>query len=86
MDGVLWMTIDDQKKLIGRLRRVAGQVRALEQSIASEDPDSVANQLLAVIAASRACLRFYAEKQILIREDLSQSDRALLARLLEKTS
>lgn len=85
MNGVLWMSPENQKKLVGRLRRVAGQVRALEAAVGRREPEDVTNQLLAVIAGSKASLRFYIEQEILSGETIGQKDRALLARLLEQS-
>ncbi len=75
------MTVEERKKLVGRLRRIAGQVRSLEQQL-DRDPDQTINQILAVSAAMQACLRFYAEKRLLTSDELSDSDRRLLSRLL----
>jgi len=78
------MTAGQQKKLLGRLRRIAGQVRALELAMGKPDTEVTANQFLAVIAATKAGLRFYLEARILGQEEISQSDRALIARLLNR--
>jgi DNA-binding FrmR family transcriptional regulator len=77
------MNANDQKKLVGRLRRVAGQIRALEQQLDAE-PEVVTNQFLAAIAAMKSTVRFYLEKRVLERESLSSTDRQLLARLINR--
>lgn len=79
------MKTEDVQKLRARFRRLAGQVRALEEKI-EEDPETFVRQVEAVIAASRASLRFYVEARLLSDEALSKNDRALLARLIEKFS
>ena len=83
MHGVLWMSEENRKKLVARLRRVAGQIRALEGEIKGE-PDKVVNQFLAVIAASKAVLRYYLEVALLEKPELSVGDRQLLAKLLNR--
>ncbi len=77
------MKAEQQKKLVGRLRRVAGQIRAIEGSL-NEDAEVVINQLLAVVAASKASLRFYVEGELLKKSELSAHDRQLLARLVDR--
>lgn len=77
------MKAEQQKKLVGRLRRAAGQIRAIEGSL-NEDAEVVINQLLAVVAASKASLRFYVEEELLTKSELSVDDRLLLARLVDR--
>lgn len=84
MNGVLWMTLEEQKKMIGRLRRVAGQIRALEQAVEREATEDVVNQLLAATAALKGSLRFYIEHQLLGGKELSPADRELLGRLINR--
>jgi DNA-binding FrmR family transcriptional regulator len=78
------MTREEQKKLVGRLRRIAGQIRALEQAVERENSENVTNQFLASIAALKGSLRFYLERELLGTDQLSEPDRALLARLLNR--
>lgn len=78
------MTREEQKKMIGRLRRVAGQIRALEQTVEREVTEDVVNQLLAAAAALKGSLRFYIEKQLLDGKQLSPADRELLGRLINR--
>lgn len=82
MHGVLWMTIEQQKKLVARLRRLAGQVRALEGTLRSSESEVVVNQFLAVNAASKAALRLYLEWEVLAGEGVSSEQRRLLVKLL----
>lgn len=78
------MDNETQKQLIARLRRLEGQVRALEVSIARDEADRVVTQLQAVIAASRATLRHYLEVKLLSEAILNESAKRLLARVIEK--
>lgn len=78
------MTREEQKKLIGRMRRIAGQIRALEQAVERNGSEDVVNQFLASIAALKSSLRYYLEKQLLGEKPLSADDRALLARLINR--
>lgn len=73
----------DKQKLTARLRRLAGQVRALELSLAENEPEKFVSQLEAVIGAARASLNFYVEKR-LVTGKINPTDRALLLRLLSK--
>ncbi len=74
-----------QKKLIARLRRLSGQARALEIAVTKE-PEKFVTELEAVVAAAKASLRFYIEEEMLVKDELSVSDKRLLARLLSKLS
>lgn len=78
------MKDEDRQKIRARLRRIAGQVRALEEATSQDDAGKFIGQLEAVIAASKASLRFYIERKMLSAEELSSEDRKLLARLVEK--
>lgn len=78
------MNSEDQKRLVGRLRRIAGQVRALEQTLNARDPEAVTNQMLAVVAATQASLRFYIERAVLAKEALTDAERKLLTQLINR--
>ncbi|QQG49648.1 MAG: metal-sensing transcriptional repressor [Candidatus Berkelbacteria bacterium] len=73
-----------QQQLIARLRRIEGQVRALETSVGHDSADKVVTQLQAIIAANRAALRFYLQEKLLVQEKLSTEDRRLLARIIDR--
>ncbi len=78
------MRDEDKQRIRARLRRIAGQVRALEETVGQDDSSKFIGQLEAVIAAGKASLRFYVERKMLSGEELSGEDRQLLARLVEK--
>jgi DNA-binding FrmR family transcriptional regulator len=71
-----------QRKVIARLRRLAGQAGALEASYVSGDKEKFILQLEAVTAAARACLSYVAEHELLASEN--PADKQLVARLIRK--
>jgi len=80
------MKPENQQKLVARLRRLAGQARTLEVTLARRDPEKFIGQLEATIAAAKASLRFYLEQELLSKDELSARERKLLARLIEKSA
>lgn len=77
------MTEDDKRRLQGRLRRIVGQISALDKAV-DGDPERFVTQLEAVIAAGKASLRFYVGRRLINSETIGPSERKLLARLIEK--
>lgn len=70
--------------MIARIRRLAGQVRALEPALTGKDATQITIQLEAVIAAARATLAYFAEVELMDSD--SPSNRQALRRLLKKLS
>jgi|GEM_PF-2468993 len=78
--------IIDQKKnnqLRSRLRRVAGQVSALEALIWRDDLTLVASQFEAALGGLKATYLLFLE-EIITRQDLNEREREELKRVLRK--
>lgn len=74
----------EQRKLIARLHRLAGQVRSLEELIVKRDNLQAIGQFEAVIAAAKASLVYYLEAGLLIDSDIDGQERKQLLRLIRK--
>lgn len=72
-----------QRKLVSRLRRVAGQVNGLEVLLAKGDTAMIASQFEAAIGALKASYVSYLQT-LLDKEALEISDRNELKRILRK--
>jgi DNA-binding FrmR family transcriptional regulator len=78
------MEDETERKLVSRLRRLAGQIRALEIALTRDDQELVITQFEAVIAAAKASLTLYLSAELLIKPELSDTDRKTLDRLIKK--
>jgi len=76
------MTEQEEKQLISRLRRLAGQARSLETALAGGDNAMFVGQMEAVIAAGRAALSQFTQVKLLGSDE--PEDRKLLARIIRK--
>jgi len=76
------MTEQEQRQMIARIRRLAGQARALEPALTAKDTVQVTIQLEAVIAAARATLAYFAEVELMNSD--APGHRQALQRLLKK--
>ena len=73
---------DEIRKIRSRLRRLAGQVKALEAMVGSdEETIKVVTQMKAAIAASKGCLNEYGQ-HALVRATDDKERQALLKLLL----
>lgn len=86
MVGYIWGQMDEQIKhrLVGRVRRIRGQVQALEVLLETDKSEQFIMQLRAAVAGLRSLLATYADAEILDGETISPSQKALLRQLLEK--
>lgn len=80
------MRDQEQRKLIARLHRLAGQVRSLEGLIVKQDNQQAIGQFEAVIAAAKASLTYYLEAELLTDRDLGDQEKKQLLRLIRKFS
>lgn len=78
------ITEENARKLVARLHRLEGQVRALEKLVAGGDAVKTISQFEAVVAAAKASLLFYVDSQFLDQENLSPVERKTLKRLFRK--
>jgi DNA-binding FrmR family transcriptional regulator len=74
----------DQRKIISRLNRIVGQLRAVEKLILSGEQDQVIVQLQAITGACQSAMAQYVGNYFSDRDKLSDSDHQLLQRLLKK--
>ena len=88
--GILWieggivgeMLETEKKQYIARLKRLAGQAKALEVSYLSQSTEGFITQLEAVIAASRSAMATYAQLELVCSKE--DSRKRLLIRLIKK--
>lgn len=73
----------EQRRLVSRLRRVAGQMSGLEVLLAKGDTAMIASQFEAAIGALKSAYVGYLQT-ILDKETLDESDRNELKRILRK--
>lgn len=78
------MNEQEQRKLLNRLQRLAGQVRSLQNLVIKNDQPQVITQLEAVIASAKSTLVAYLQVELLSKEELTEVDRQTLQRLLTK--
>ncbi len=72
----------EQKQIVSRLRRLAGQAKSLEIALLSGDSTKFVGQLQAVIAAGKATLSRYATFKLINSGD--EADKKLLERLIRR--
>lgn len=73
-----------ERKLLGRLHRLEGQVRSIERLLSKNDRDQTVVQLEAIVAAAKSCLTAYAT-MIIDDEAVSLAEKQrLLIRLAAK--
>lgn len=77
------MNEQEQKQIVSRLRRLAGQAKSLETVLLSGDNMKFVGQLQAVIAASQATLGRYAAFKLISSAD--EADKKILERLIRRS-
>ena len=77
------MNEQEQKQIVSRLRRLAGQAKSLETVLLLGDNTKFVGQLQAVIAAGQATLGRYTALRLIGSED--EADKKLLERLIRKS-
>ena len=73
----------EQKQIISRLRRLAGQANSLETVLVLGDSVKFVGQLEAVIAAGRSALSEFARTKLISSDN--PDDQKLLLRLIRKS-
>ena len=77
------MTEQEKRKLVSRLHRLEGQVRALEKQLDSDDPLTTCGQFDAVIAAAQSSLVEYLS--IVLQQSIPQEEKnRLIKRLVRR--
>ena len=78
------MNEEEKRKAIARIRRMAGQVRSLEELLLTESNVNFVIQLEAVIAAAKGLLTYFTVEDLKKKEKLSETDIKILTRLIKK--
>ena len=75
--------MEKERKLVGRIHRLEGQVRALERVLAADDYIQTITQFEAVIAAAKASLAEYVEIALTDSAVAIETKQKIIARLVK---
>lgn len=78
--------MEQERKLVGRIHRLEGQVRALERVLAGDDYIQSITQFEAVIAAAKAALNEYIEIALADENLPLQAKQKIIERLIKSSN